>query len=189
MIVNGQGLRGWTLSLTVPDSRICVAATVPSGCRSTVAGYAFQGSAEGGKLRKKIAGALVIAASFLLLAPSWAVTAARAGDAQLIPAEIDKSAGPVTLKYPKDAQARGEEGNIDLFLLISSGGHPTGRYKIAKSTGYDDLDNAALESALNWRYVPARTKDGDAHSSWMRVHIEFKLPKVPGGGKPDGQSS
>lgn len=102
---------------------------------------------------------------------------AHAGDAKLIPAKIDRNAGQVNLIYPRDAQARGEEGGVDLLLQISSQGHPTGRVKVAKSSGFADLDNAAIQSAMNWRYTPAMTVDGDAQTSWVPLHIEYKLPQ------------
>jgi len=99
-------------------------------------------------------------------------------DGTLIPAKIDKNAGPVQLKYPKDAQRNGEEGSIDFALYLTAGGHPTGKIRIFKSTGFKDLDNAAVDSALNWHYVPAQTTDGDTQSGWITLHLEYKLPKA-----------
>jgi TonB family protein len=103
---------------------------------------------------------------------------AWAGGTTVIPAKIDKNAGPVQLKYPKDAQRNGEAGSIDFALYLTASGRPTGKIRILKSTGFKDLDNAAIDSALNWRYVPAQTTDGDTQSSWITLHLEYKLPRA-----------
>lgn len=102
---------------------------------------------------------------------------ARADAAKGTPPHIDNRY-PVNLIYPKDAQSRGEEGVFNMALYLSSGGHPTGRMRIYKSTGFKDLDNAAIESALAWHYVPAMDADGDAVSGWVPIHIQFKLPSA-----------
>ena len=96
-------------------------------------------------MRKNISGALVVAATLFVLGPSLTVPGAQAGEAKLIPAAIDQDAGPVALKYPEAAQLRGEEGEIYMYVYIAADGRPTGRAKVVQSTGYDDLDNAALE--------------------------------------------
>jgi len=111
-----------------------------------------------------------------------AVTAARADDGKITPAQIDKSGGQIQLAYPTDAQARGEEGSIDFALYLSAGGHPTGKFKLMKSTGFADLDDAAIQSAMAWHYLPARTADGDTTSAWIPLHLEFRLPKPPASG-------
>ena len=108
--------------------------------------------------------------------------AARADDGKITPAQIDKNAGQVELAYPMDAQVRGEEGSIDFALYLSAGGHPTGKFKLMKSTGFADLDDAAIQSAMAWHYLPARTADGDTTSAWLPLHLEFRLPKPPAAG-------
>lgn len=115
--------------------------------------------------------------------------AAQADGAKGTPPRIDKSSGNVQLIYPTDAQAKGEEGSIDFALYISAGGHPTGRYKIYKSTGHPDLDNAALESALGWPYVPGKNAGGETVSAWVPIHLEFRLPKKPASGEASAKPS
>ena len=123
----------------------------------------------------------------------WAVTCAaglsllsapaHAGGAKAAKPHIDKSAGNIQLIYPVDSQAKGEEGSIDFALYISAGGHPTGKYKIYNSTGYPDLDNAAVQSAMGWSYIPGTDASGDKVSAWIPIHLEYRLPQKPGSGE------
>lgn len=122
---------------------------------------------------------LISATAVALIGMLCAQGAAQADDAKTVPAKIDRTAGPVRLIYPKDAQVRGEEGSVDIVLQINASGRPTGRYKFAKSSGSPDLDNAALQSMLNWHYTAARKADGETTSWWLPLHVEYKLPKQP----------
>lgn len=112
---------------------------------------------------------------------------ARAAEGKITPPQIDKSAGDVQVTYPIDAQARGEEGSIDFALYLNAEGRPTANLKIMKSTGFDDLDNAAIQSALGWHYLPARTAEGDTTSAWVPLHLDFRLPEPPAGNTPSPQ--
>ena len=46
--------------------------------------------------------------------------------------------------------------------------------KVAQSTGNDELDRLALETAKKWRFKPA-TRDGQPIESRVRLHIEFTV--------------
>ena len=52
------------------------------------------------------------------------------------------------------------------------------KVNISKSSGFEDLDKAAIQGVLNWRYIPA-IKDGDTVSDWTTVKVEFALPRLP----------
>ena len=47
--------------------------------------------------------------------------------------------------------------------------------KVTQSSGYHDLDLAALESAVSWHYVPA-THDGDTHPDEITLRIVYNRP-------------
>jgi protein TonB len=68
----------------------------------------------------------------------------------------------------------GSQGNIDLEVYVL----PTGRVgdaRVVKSTGFEELDRAALaEAKRNWRLLPA-TRDGVAVAQWHRLRVTFKL--------------
>ena len=113
----------------------------------------------------RVGGAAIAAFCFAISLP------AIAGDTR--PAQIDTSR-PHDQVYPRGAQVSGEQGDIYLKIYVHANGKAD-RITVAKSSGYSDLDNAAIESALNWHYVPA-TQNGDAVADWMMVHIVYQLP-------------
>jgi len=76
--------------------------------------------------------------------------------------------------YPTQALAAGEEGTVVLRLHISPSGKII-RFKIKQSSGFDDIDSAAVLAALNWHYVPA-IWDGSTRTDDMDLAIQFKLP-------------
>ena len=66
-------------------------------------------------------------------------------------------------------------------MLVDVYVHPNGRaskVKVSRSSGFEDLDNAAVEGVLNWRYLPA-IRDGETVSDWTTVKIVFQLPQAP----------
>jgi protein TonB len=89
------------------------------------------------------------------------------------PAQVDQSK-PTPVIYPMGAQTLGEQGSVIVNVLITQGGKPL-KVALARSSGYDDLDNAALETVLNWHYLPA-VRDGDTVSDWTQVNVVYKLP-------------
>jgi len=75
--------------------------------------------------------------------------------------------------YPLVARRRGIAGVVMLRAEVS----PDGRClqaKVAKSSGYGPLDEAALEAVKKWRFVPAK-KGGQAVSAWVEIPVNFKL--------------
>jgi TonB family protein len=98
-------------------------------------------------------------------------------DEGLIPARVDMARPHLQPAYPDGAQVNGEQGTVVMDVYVNSDGRPT-KARITRSTGFDDLDNAAMESVLNWRFVPAE-RAGDTVSDWTRVQIEFQLPQAP----------
>jgi len=89
------------------------------------------------------------------------------------PPRVDTSQ-PTTVVYPEPAQRAGEEGTVMVRVYVNTSGRPL-RASIAQSSGFVDLDNAAVETAMNWRYVPA-IHGGDTTSDWATVQVVYKLP-------------
>jgi TonB family protein len=108
------------------------------------------------------------------LSTAGAVFLASAALADRAPA-VDSS-HPMTIVYPVTAQRAGEEGTVVLRVYVNVMGQPA-TVKIVQSSGYPDLDNAAVESALNARYVPA-IEDGATSADWATVQIVYRLPTV-----------
>jgi TonB family protein len=74
--------------------------------------------------------------------------------------------------YPDAAQTNDEQGNVVLNVEIASSGKVR-NIKIDQSSGFDDLDNAAIAGVLRWRFVPA-----DDGTNWTKVTIAYRLPTV-----------
>src|ERR1700685_3362641 len=92
------------------------------------------------------------------------------------PAKVDHSYANPPPIYPDSAQLAGEQGDVLVDVRITSGGRPAG-VRINQSSGFADLDNAAVETVLNWRFVPA-IEDGDTVTSWTTVKIHYALPQT-----------
>lgn len=105
-----------------------------------------------------------------------AAGAACAGSAMSSPARVDVTQ-PHTQLYPESAQASGEEGTVLVNVYVAPNGK-VAKYNVAQSSGFGDLDNAALESVLNWRFVPAM-RDGDTVADWLIVKLVYQLPQAP----------
>ncbi|HEX3430546.1 MAG TPA: energy transducer TonB [Rhizomicrobium sp.] len=84
---------------------------------------------------------------------------------------------PRPQQYPDAAQLNGEEGAVLVKVFVRPNGR-VGKYRIAQTSGFPDLDTAALESVLNWRFIPA-THDGDVVSDWTTVRVVYQLPRAP----------
>jgi TonB family protein len=72
--------------------------------------------------------------------------------------------------YPDAAQVNGEQGDVLLKVRVNEDGHVR-NIEIEKSSGFADLDNAAIGGVLRWRYLPS-----ERWSSWEHVTIAYRLP-------------
>ena len=82
---------------------------------------------------------------------------------------------PHDQEYPNQAQVNGEQGAVLISLYVREDGR-IGKYGIRQSSGFTDLDNAAVESVLNWHFIPA-TQNGGQVSDWTTVKIVYQLPQ------------
>jgi protein TonB len=77
-------------------------------------------------------------------------------------------------RYPSPDIREGNEGNADVEVYVLPNGH-VGDARIARSSGFERLDQSAVEEAKrNWRLVPA-TRAGVAVAQWYKVRVTFKL--------------
>lgn len=84
---------------------------------------------------------------------------------------------PHVQEYPVPAQASGEEGSVLVDVYVRRNGRPA-KVKVAQSSGFPDLDTAAVESVFNWRFVPAM-QGGDPVEDWAAVKVVYQLPSAP----------
>jgi len=77
-------------------------------------------------------------------------------------------------RYPSPDIREGNEGNADVEVYVLPNGR-VGDARIVRGSGFERLDQSAIEEAKrNWRLVPA-TRDGVAFAQWYRVRVTFKL--------------
>lgn len=75
--------------------------------------------------------------------------------------------------YPPLSRRLREEGKVVLRVLIETDG-TAAKAEIRHSSGYERLDQAALQTVLKWRYLPAR-RNGVPEAMWFNVPINFVL--------------
>ncbi|TDF79880.1 energy transducer TonB [Pseudomonas sp. H9] len=76
-------------------------------------------------------------------------------------------------EYPTLAHRRGWEGTVLLRVHVLASGKP-GEIQLQKTSGRQQLDDAALAAVKRWSFVPA--KQGEvAVDGWVSVPIEFKI--------------
>lgn len=76
-------------------------------------------------------------------------------------------------RYPALSRKLGEQGRVMLRVLVDEHGMPA-RVELRSSSGYDRLDNIALETVQRWKFIPARRGDQPV-SAWVLVPISFSL--------------
>ncbi|GJM17168.1 MAG: hypothetical protein DHS20C13_24950 [Thermodesulfobacteriota bacterium] len=76
-------------------------------------------------------------------------------------------------KYPRTARKRGYEGEVKLKVFVLENGK-VGRIEITSPSGYEILDQSALEAVKNWVFVPGK-ENGREISSWVTIPITFQL--------------
>lgn len=98
------------------------------------------------------------------------------GDASQAPADIEgtrnfqsltQKAGNRAPEYPIEARAQSRQGNVELLYFVNKDGLVE-QAKVATSSGHEDLDQAALNTISNYRFVPGQ-------EGWTRHAVNFSL--------------
>jgi protein TonB len=76
-------------------------------------------------------------------------------------------------KYPGIATSRGWEGTVHLHVKVSAEGDSE-EVTVQRSSGYDALDEAAIEAVEKWKFIPAKRGETPVSSSVV-VPINFVL--------------
>lgn len=112
-------------------------------------------------------------------APSTTANTAATGPATPPPARVElPSASADYLNnprppYPGLSKRLGEQGKVVLRVFIEADGSAS-RAEIRTSSGYERLDQTALQTVLRWRYVPGK-RNGVAEAMWFNIPINFVL--------------
>lgn len=76
-------------------------------------------------------------------------------------------------QYPRLSRQLKESGRVLLRVRVDAAGRSE-QLELRRSSGFDRLDQAALEAVRQWRFVPAR-QGGQAVAAWVIVPINFQL--------------
>ncbi len=75
--------------------------------------------------------------------------------------------------YPDEARGKGLQGQVLLRVTVSPEGEPRS-ITLVESSGWAQLDDAAIEAVEGWRFQPA-LRDGRPEASAIEVPIVFSL--------------
>lgn len=75
--------------------------------------------------------------------------------------------------YPALSRRLNEQGIVVVRVLIDSNGKAE-QAELVQTSGYSRLDNSALKTVTQWRFVPG-TRNGVPHAMWFNVPIHFVL--------------
>ncbi len=99
------------------------------------------------------------------------LSAATSAFAAEVPASLaDKNC---KAEYPKASLMNEEQGDVTMAFLVASDGNVV-ESKVEKSSGYKNLDKAALKALSACKFKPG-TKDGALAQTWTKVDYSWKL--------------
>ena len=84
--------------------------------------------------------------------------------------KVTKRSEPV---YPAASRRAGEEGTVRLRILVDERGMPR-EVQLAQSSGFDRLDQAAMDAVRKWRFAAA-TNGSQPVTAWTNVAVTFRL--------------
>ena len=101
------------------------------------------------------------------------VLAAFAGSAMA--ADKDASFDPAVCKadYPKASLMNEEQGTVSMSFLVAADGSVV-ESKLDKSSGFKNLDKAALKALSSCKFKPG-VKNGAPAQTWAKVDYAWKL--------------
>lgn len=76
-------------------------------------------------------------------------------------------------RYPPSCIRRGQEGQVVLRVEVLAHGR-AGRIRVAQSSSYDKLDQAAIDAAREARFIPAQ-RNGYPVDAWVNIPFVFRL--------------
>jgi protein TonB len=75
--------------------------------------------------------------------------------------------------YPAASRQLREQGSVQLRVFVTTDGR-AGDVRVHQGSGFERLDQAAIDAVRRWRFVPARQGDGPV-AAWVIVPINFTL--------------
>lgn len=116
--------------------------------------------------------------------PKKAVTSEATPESQALPeadaqvgADVDRLPHPLQNnpppQYPTTAMQQGQQGKVLLLVHVSAKGIVT-RLSVQTSSGFTELDQAAINAVSNWKFQPA-TRNGKPIDFEIEVPLRFLL--------------
>ena len=94
--------------------------------------------------------------------------------AEIIPPHIDQDRSDMMPSYPPTSKRLGEQGRVILLVHVTRNGKAA-EVKLARSSGFERLDQAAITHVQRaWHFVPARS-GGDTVDAWGEFAVTFRL--------------
>lgn len=75
--------------------------------------------------------------------------------------------------YPAASRQLREQGSVQLRVFVTTDGR-AGDVRVHQGSGFERLDQAAIDAVRRWRFVPARQGEGPV-AAWVIVPINFTL--------------
>jgi protein TonB len=88
-----------------------------------------------------------------------------------VPASLDSK--NCKAEYPKASLMNEEQGDVKMSFLVGADGNVV-ESKLEKSSGFKNLDKAALKALSGCKFKPG-TKDGAVAQTWTKVDYSWKL--------------
>ena len=111
------------------------------------------------------------AKTIALIAAFVVAGAAGTASAAEVPASFDPS--KCKAEYPKASLMNEEQGTVSMSFLVNADG-TVADSKLEKTSGFKNLDKAALKSLSACKFKPG-SKDGAPAQTWTKVDYAWKL--------------
>lgn len=160
--------------LQAADSRLNTAAKLPQA--PVPVGISVEHAQAELPKTLSIGDAPTLAADTAISSSAHAKSAAQMAAAQVVtvPPQFDAAyLDNPRPAYPPAARRRGDQGRVQLRVLVSKAGLAE-RVELHRSSGSAALDQAARAAVERWRFVPAR-RGHETLSDWVIVPILFSL--------------
>ena len=108
------------------------------------------------------------------ISPAW-----RSGSAPPAPPRIDLPSKDADYlnnpppAYPPLSKRLNEQGRVVIRARIELDGSAS-QVEVRSSSGFERLDQAALQAVKRWRYLPGK-RGGVAEAMWFNIPINFVL--------------
>ena len=76
--------------------------------------------------------------------------------------------------YPETLRQQRIEGRVAVRMLVLEDGS-VGDANVVSSSGYGEMDEAALDAVRQWQFVPARQEGGGAVRCRTTLSVSFRL--------------